>query len=99
MGHAATPTGHRAIFSLKMKRPLQRRPKFEPLITTWLPIIPVVADTLVIIGPGALAEFTDTLSNVAVAKPVVVPLVTPNPTYTLCPMVIVWLAPTCTQFA
>ena len=55
-------------------------PKFEPLIATWLPIDPVVAETLVITGAGAATEFTDTLSNVAVAKAVVLPLFTARPT-------------------
>jgi len=34
---------------------------------------------------------------VAVAKAVLLPLVTANPTYTVCPMLIVWLVPTCAQ--
>src|SRR5271169_1398189 len=55
-------------------------PKLEPLTVTWLPINPVVADTLVITGAGAAAEFTDTLSNVAVANAVVLPLFTARPT-------------------
>src|SRR5271163_4375687 len=54
-------------------------PKFDPLIATWLPIDPVVAETLVITGAGAAAEFTETLSNVAVVKAVVSPLVTAKP--------------------
>jgi len=73
-------------------------PKFKPLIVTGLPIDPVVAETLVITGAGAAAEFADTLSNVAVVKAVVLPLVTAKPTYTPCAMLIVWLVPTCTQF-
>src|SRR5271169_4144542 len=73
-------------------------PKFEPLIATGLPIDPVVAETLVITGTGAAAEFTETLSNIAVAKAVVPPLFTARPTYTFWAIVIVWLIPTCTQF-
>jgi hypothetical protein len=57
-----------------------------------------VAETLVITGAGAAAEFTDTLSNVAVVNAVVSPLVTARPIYTLCAMLIVWVVPTCTQF-
>jgi hypothetical protein len=57
-----------------------------------------VAETLVITGAGAAAEFTETLSNVAVVNAVVSPLVTANPIYTLCAMLMVWLVPTCTQF-
>jgi hypothetical protein len=49
-------------------------------------------------GVGGAGELTDTLSKVAVARAVVVPLVTARPTYTVGPMVIVWLVPTCTQF-
>jgi hypothetical protein len=73
-------------------------PKLAPLICTGLPRDPVVADTLVITGAGALAEFTDTLSKVAVASAVVLPLVTAKPTNTLCAMVMVWVFPNCTQF-
>jgi hypothetical protein len=73
-------------------------PKPDPEITTWLPTDPVVADTAVITGAGAAAEFTDTLSNVAVAKEDVVRLLTASPTYTLCAMTTVWLVPNCTQF-
>jgi hypothetical protein len=36
---------------------------------------------------------TDTLSKVAVARAEVLPLVAANPTYTVCPMLIVWLVP------
>jgi hypothetical protein len=39
----------------------------------------VVAETLVITGAGAAVELTDTLSNVAVAKAVVLPLFTARP--------------------
>jgi hypothetical protein len=43
-------------------------PKLEPVITTVLPIVPVVADTLVITGAGVAKELTETLSKVAVAS-------------------------------
>src|SRR4029077_17325766 len=72
-------------------------PNPDPEITTALPIDPVVADILPITGAGAAAELTATLSKVAVAKAVLLPLVTANPTYTVCPMLIVWLVPTCAQ--
>ena len=39
-----------------------------------------VAETLVITGAGAAVEFTETLSNVAVVKAVVLPLFTARPT-------------------
>ncbi len=57
-----------------------------------------MAVTLEIIGAGAATEFTETLSNVAVVKAVVLPLVTAKPRYTFCAMLIVWLVPSCTQF-
>jgi hypothetical protein len=71
-------------------------PKPVPEITTALPIAPVVADTLLITGAGAEAELTDTLSKVAVANAEALPLFTAKPTYTFCPMLIVWL-PRCVQ--
>jgi hypothetical protein len=73
-------------------------PNPDPEMTTWLPIDPVVADTAVITGAGAAAEFTDTLSNVAVAKEDVMRLLTAKPTYTLEAMLTVWFAPSGTQF-
>jgi hypothetical protein len=57
-------------------------PKFAPVITTWLPTEPVVADTLVITGAGVVVVLTDTLSIVAVAKLVFESLLTPSPMYT-----------------
>jgi hypothetical protein len=54
-------------------------PKPEPVISTWLPIDPVVAEMPVIAGAGAAVELIDTLSNVAVANAEVLPLVTANP--------------------
>jgi hypothetical protein len=69
-----------------------------PEITTWLPVDPLVADTLLITGAGADAELIDTLSKAAVANAEVLPLVTAKPTFTLCAIVIVWLAPNCVQF-
>jgi hypothetical protein len=41
-------------------------PKFVPVITTWLPIGPVVAERLAIAGAGLAEGLTETLSNVAV---------------------------------
>jgi hypothetical protein len=73
-------------------------PNPVPEITTWLPIDPFVADTLLITGAGADAELIDTLSKAAVANAEVLPLVTAKPTFTLCAIVIVWLAPSCVQF-
>jgi hypothetical protein len=43
-------------------------PKPVPLITTWLPASPVVADRPVMTGAGEVVELTDTLSNVAVPR-------------------------------
>jgi len=73
-------------------------PKPVPEITTWLPIDPVVAETAVMTGAGDPVVLSDTPSNVAVAKEDVVRLLTASPTYTLCAMLTVWLAPSCTQF-
>ena len=50
-----------------------------PVIITWLPTDPVVAETLVIAGAGAVVEVTDTLSKVAVAKVDVLRLLTASP--------------------
>src|SRR5579859_1524966 len=60
--------------------PLCVEPKPVPVITTWLPADPVVAETAVITGAGAAAEFTDTLSNTPVAVEDVVRLLTASPT-------------------
>ena len=73
-------------------------PKPEPEITTALPTDPVVAETAVITGAGVAAEFTETLSKVAVAKEAVVRLLTANPMYKFAAMVTVWVVPNCTQF-
>ena len=48
-------------------------------------------------GVGGAGVVMATLSKVAVAGDVVLPLFTPRPTSTFCPMVIVWLAPTGTH--
>ncbi len=45
-------------------------PNPEPEITTWLPMDPVIAETLLMTGAGAAAELTDTLSKVSVPRPV-----------------------------
>jgi hypothetical protein len=47
---------------------------------------------------GATVVLIETLSKVAVARAVVLPLVTTKPTSTFCPIAIVWLLPTCVQF-
>jgi hypothetical protein len=73
-------------------------PNPEPVITTWFPMDPVVAETAVITGAGAAAELTDTLSNVAVANADVVRLLTASPTYTFGAMLTVWLVPNGNQF-
>jgi hypothetical protein len=73
-------------------------PNPVPLITTWLPTEPVVADTPVMTGAGADVELIDTLSNLAVARVDVLRLLTAKPTYTFVAMSIVWLEPSCTQF-
>src|SRR5579863_5535449 len=55
-------------------------PKFCPVIVTWLPTDPVVADTPVITGAGAAVVFSDTLSNVPVYSVVALMLPTVKPT-------------------
>jgi hypothetical protein len=55
------------------------------------------ADSEKFVG-GAIGVLTETLSKVALARAVVLPLVTANPASTLCPMVIVWLVPSGVQF-
>jgi len=72
-------------------------PKFAPVITTWLPTVPVVAEIFVMTGAGIPNEPTDTLSKVAVASDEVLPLFTINPTYTFCATLTVWFA-TSVQF-
>jgi len=57
----------------------------------------VVEEILEITGAGAAVELTDTLSKVAVASDPVFRLLTYKPTYTLCAMLIVSVAPTCVQ--
>ena len=86
-----------APFNNTMPEPCEA-PKPIPEITTWPPIAPVVAETLLITGAGVVAELTDTLSNVAVARLLVLPLLTAIPTYTFCPRLIVRLLPICAQF-
>jgi hypothetical protein len=49
------------------------------------------------LGGGAMGVLIETLSKVAVACAVVLPLVTAKPTYTLSFIGIVWLAPNCVQ--
>src|ERR1700730_2514781 len=73
-------------------------PKLEPVITTRLPIDPVVADRLAITGAGEPVELTETLSKVAVARLALSLLLTARPTYVFVAIVIVWLVPTCVQF-
>jgi hypothetical protein len=70
-------------------------PKLEPVIVTWLPIDPVVADKLEITGAGAAAELIDTPSNVAVFMPLW--LAKAKPTYALCDIVTVADVPICIQ--
>jgi hypothetical protein len=71
-------------------------PKLAPLIITWLPIAPVVAETLVTTGSAVTDELTDTLSKLAVANEVV-PLLINKPTNTFSVMSMVWL-PRSVQF-
>ena len=54
-------------------------PNPVPVITTWFPIDPVVAETLVVTGAEAAAYLIETLSKVAVPRLEVLPLVTARP--------------------
>jgi hypothetical protein len=94
--HELTVTG--ALFNIT-KLPLCELPKLDPLISTWLPTEPVVAETLVMTGAGDAVELTDTLSKVAAASAEVLSLLTARPTYTFCAILIVWVVPTGYQFA
>jgi hypothetical protein len=80
------------------KLPPCEAPNPVPLIATWLPTEPVVADTLVMTGAGADVELTETFAKAAVASVDVLRLLTAKPTYTFVAMSIVWLDPSCTQF-
>jgi hypothetical protein len=73
--------------------PLCVAPKPLPLIVTWLPTVPVVAERFVMTGAGEVVELTDTLSTAAVANMELFWLHTTKPMYTLCAIVIVWLVP------
>ena len=73
-------------------------PKFVPEITTCVPTGPVVGEMLEMLGAGAETVEIETLSNVAVASSELLSLLTARPTYTLCAMGIVWVAPICVQF-
>jgi len=68
-------------------------PNPEPEIAIWLPIEPVVADTLVIAGAGVDSELTETLSKVPVPRVDVIWLLTAIPMYTSVAIEIVWLDP------
>jgi hypothetical protein len=48
--------------------PFCKVPNPVPVIVTWLPIDPVVAETAVIAGAGVAPEETEILSRVAVAN-------------------------------
>jgi hypothetical protein len=57
-----------------------RTPKAEPVIRTSFPTEVVVAERLVMAGPGDAAELIETLSNVPVARELVFRLLTYSPT-------------------
>ena len=73
-------------------------PKVEPDISTCVPTGPSVGEMLLTKGDGLFVALTETLSKVAVAKLVFTLLLNANPMYAFCPMLMVWLLPTCTQF-
>jgi len=51
----------------------------EPLMVSELPVDPVVAETVLMLGAGAAAELIETLSKVAVASPEAEPLLAARP--------------------
>jgi len=54
-------------------------PNPDPEINTWVPTDTVVAETVVMIGPGVEGVLRETLSKVAVARAEVLRLLTPKP--------------------
>jgi len=82
---------------------LPLKPFCGVIVMVLVPLAPCIMVKLV--GDAKSVKFgvesvpSDTLSKVAVASAVGVPLVTAKPTKTFCAMLIVWLAPSCTQFA
>jgi len=73
-------------------------PNPEPEMVTGLPVVPVVAETDKMLGPGVEVVLMDTLSKVAVASAELSKLATANPIYTLCAMLMVCGVPNSTQF-
>jgi len=68
-------------------------PKLEPAIVTDAPAPPRLGEMPV--TNGVEPTVTETLSKVAVAELVVLPLVTANPIKTFVAMLIAWLDPNC----
>jgi hypothetical protein len=90
-------TGATTPFSITALLPCVA-PNPDPEITTEVPTGPPVVDSAVMAGVAALGVFTDTLSNVAVARAELLELFATNPIYTFCAMLIVTLVPICDQF-
>jgi hypothetical protein len=84
-------------FSVTVLLPCEA-PNAEPSISTWVPMGPSVGEMLLMNGEGLAAVLTETLSKVAVAKVDVLPVYTPSPMYTFCPMLMVSVVPTGAQF-
>ena len=73
-----------AALSLNRTTPLPAEaPKPVPVIVTWPPTEPVVAETLVIAGAGLADVVIKRLSMTPLYKAPVLPLLTASPTYTL----------------
>jgi hypothetical protein len=96
---AVTPLGRAELVKLT----LLLKPFCGVVLIVLVPLVPCVSVKLagdaesVKFGAAGAGVVTETLSKVAVAVAVVLPLVTPRPTYTFCPRVMVWLVPNCTQ--
>ena len=67
-------------------------------MVTCVPGNPDVTETELMTGAGAAPEFTEMLSNVAVARTELLLALTAKPMYTFWAMLMVWVVPTCTQF-
>jgi hypothetical protein len=100
LNEAVTPEGKPA--AVKLTLPL--KPFCGVTVIVLVPLAPCVIATLVgdadsvKLAAGGGGVVTETLSKVALPRTPAVPLSTARPTYTVCPMVIVWLLAICVQF-
>lgn len=99
LNDAATPFGKPEADRLTL--PL--KPFCGVTVIVLVPLVPCVIIMLLedpaSVKVGEEGVINDTLSKVAVARAVLLPLFTASPIYVLGPMLIVWPDPTCTQLA